>query len=262
MLRFVVCRATATLRSSLVSSSVLVHSASSPIRVIRAPMADTVAVEPAAKRQCIATPPSSGGDDASTTTTTTTTTTAIEAGDCNHTTTPTAATSSSLTAEQLERMERNRLAALERRKLAQQQQQQQLSPQRYNYSTSTTPPIGSPIGSPTRQPSSPSKDQPSTPVRASYATKNLISELIEPTWREQLQQEFTKSYFAEIENVLALQASSTIPIYPPRASVFAAMNACAFDKVKVVILGQGMATWPYQCTNQPLLACVLIGRLL
>ena len=145
-----------------------------------------------------------------------------------------------LTPEQLERMERNRLAALARRQ--ERLQQQQLA-------------APSPPASPTKLPSTstttPSSSSSSTPTASpirhrSYVDKNLIDELQAGTWRELLASQFASEYFAAIEEQLANDERSRITIYPPRNHVFEALNTCSYEDVKVVILGQD----PYHAPSQ------------
>jgi len=145
-----------------------------------------------------------------------------------------------LTPEQLERMERNRLAALARRQ--ERLQQQQLA-------------APSPPASPTKLPSTstttPSSSSSSTPTASpirhrSYVDKNLIDELQPGTWRELLASQFASEYFAAIEEQLANDERSRITIYPPRNHVFEALNTCSYEDVKVVILGQD----PYHAPSQ------------
>ena len=61
---------------------------------------------------------------------------------------------------------------------------------------------------------------------------------IEPTWKEHLKNEFTKTYFLEIVTFLKTEKATGKIIYPPGALLFNAFNQTPFDKVKVVILGQ------------------------
>ena len=60
---------------------------------------------------------------------------------------------------------------------------------------------------------------------------------IESTWQQRLQSEFDKPYF---ENLTAFvrHEYATKTVYPPGSQIFAAFDACPFDQVKVVILGQ------------------------
>lgn len=60
---------------------------------------------------------------------------------------------------------------------------------------------------------------------------------IEESWREHLQQEFDKPYFANLVNFVKSEYSTT-KVFPPGKLIFNAFNLCPFDQVKVVILGQ------------------------
>jgi uracil-DNA glycosylase len=60
---------------------------------------------------------------------------------------------------------------------------------------------------------------------------------IEPSWKEQLEEEFSKSYFEKLTTVVRLEYGRTA-CYPPGKLIFNAFNLCPFDKVKVVIIGQ------------------------
>ena len=60
---------------------------------------------------------------------------------------------------------------------------------------------------------------------------------IEPTWKAQLQDEFDKSYFAQLTSAVR-QEYGAGTCYPPGKLIFNAFNLCPFDKVKVVIIGQ------------------------
>lgn len=61
---------------------------------------------------------------------------------------------------------------------------------------------------------------------------------IEQSWKEMLQQEFTKPYFQQIVTFLKTAKASGKIIYPPGGFIFNAFLQTPFDKVKVVILGQ------------------------
>lgn len=60
---------------------------------------------------------------------------------------------------------------------------------------------------------------------------------IESSWKEKLQDEFEKSYFAELARFVKDEYKSTA-VYPPPQFLFRAFELTPFDKVKVVILGQ------------------------
>ena len=60
---------------------------------------------------------------------------------------------------------------------------------------------------------------------------------IEESWREKLQSEFDAPYFVQLTDFVRHEYATT-RVYPPGSQMFAAFDACPFDKVKVVILGQ------------------------
>ncbi len=68
---------------------------------------------------------------------------------------------------------------------------------------------------------------------------------INPSWKTHLEAEFEKDYFKDlIQFVKNEYANSTC--YPQEKDVFAAFDACAFNDVKVVIIGQD----PYHGVGQ------------
>lgn len=68
---------------------------------------------------------------------------------------------------------------------------------------------------------------------------------IEPSWQQRLQPEFDKPYFEQLTSFVRHEYA-TQTVYPPGSQIFAAFDACPFDRVKVVILGQD----PYHEPNQ------------
>ena len=60
---------------------------------------------------------------------------------------------------------------------------------------------------------------------------------IEESWKQQLQAEFSKPYFAQLTQAVRKEYQSTT-CYPPGREIFNAFNLCPFDRVKVVIIGQ------------------------
>jgi uracil-DNA glycosylase len=60
---------------------------------------------------------------------------------------------------------------------------------------------------------------------------------IEDGWKKRLAPEFEKEYFKTLTQFIKSEYKSSI-IYPPAKTVFHAFDACPFDAVKVVILGQ------------------------
>lgn len=61
---------------------------------------------------------------------------------------------------------------------------------------------------------------------------------IEESWREALQTEFEKEYFARLVEFLHKEKSQGKTIYPKGSDIFRAFELCPVDKVKAVILGQ------------------------
>ncbi len=60
---------------------------------------------------------------------------------------------------------------------------------------------------------------------------------LEPGWKVALEPEFHKEYFTQLREFVRSEYSSRT-VYPPAAQIFHAFNACPFDSVKVVIVGQ------------------------
>ncbi|MDE7125091.1 MAG: uracil-DNA glycosylase, partial [Muribaculaceae bacterium] len=61
---------------------------------------------------------------------------------------------------------------------------------------------------------------------------------IHPTWQSALSAEWDKDYFKNLTDFVRTEYKSGRPIFPPANKIFAAFDACPFDEVKVVILGQ------------------------
>ncbi len=64
-----------------------------------------------------------------------------------------------------------------------------------------------------------------------------IKPVIEEKWGGMLTEEFNQDYFMNLKQFL-LEEKKKYTIYPPGAQIFAAFDNTAFDRVKVVILGQ------------------------
>lgn len=71
---------------------------------------------------------------------------------------------------------------------------------------------------------------------------------IEQTWKDALAAEWEKSYFADLVDFVRGKYASTT-VYPPAGRIFAAFDACPFDKVKVVIIGQDPYHGPGQANG-------------
>ncbi len=61
---------------------------------------------------------------------------------------------------------------------------------------------------------------------------------IEPGWKQALQGEFDKPYFAELVSFLHSEKAAGKIIFPPGNKIFKAFELTPIDSVKVVILGQ------------------------
>lgn len=68
---------------------------------------------------------------------------------------------------------------------------------------------------------------------------------IEPSWKRQLEEEFSKPYFSALTQFVH-EEYSQYQCFPPGKLIFNAFNLCPFDKVKVVIIGQD----PYHDVGQ------------
>ncbi len=60
---------------------------------------------------------------------------------------------------------------------------------------------------------------------------------IEPSWKRVLTEEFEKPYFKDLAEFVRTEYLSA-SVFPKPGDMFRAFDACPFDKVKVVILGQ------------------------
>ena len=68
---------------------------------------------------------------------------------------------------------------------------------------------------------------------------------IEQSWKSQLAAEWDKQYFINLTSFVREQYS-TRTVFPPASKIFAAFDACPFETVKVIILGQD----PYHDVGQ------------
>ena len=68
---------------------------------------------------------------------------------------------------------------------------------------------------------------------------------IELSWKNQLQDEFQKQYFTELTSFVRDQYRMKV-VYPSGKNIFKAFDACPFDEVRVVLIGQD----PYHGVGQ------------
>lgn len=66
---------------------------------------------------------------------------------------------------------------------------------------------------------------------------NNINPAIEESWKQELETEFSATYFSELNKFL-VEEKKQFSIYPPGNRIFSAFNHNPFNKVKVVIIGQ------------------------
>ena len=71
---------------------------------------------------------------------------------------------------------------------------------------------------------------------------------IAPSWKKKLAAEFDKNYFVSLVHFLKKEKSQHT-IYPPGKEIFSAFDHCAFDDVKVVIIGQDPYHGPGQANG-------------
>lgn len=71
---------------------------------------------------------------------------------------------------------------------------------------------------------------------------------IDPSWKEALAAEWDKPYFKALTDFVR-QQYATQTVYPPAGRIFAAFDACPFDDVRVVILGQDPYHGPGQANG-------------
>lgn len=62
--------------------------------------------------------------------------------------------------------------------------------------------------------------------------------LVDPSWRTILGDQFTMPYMRDLHTFLNQEQSGNA-VFPCTDQIFNALNLCPFDKLKVVLLGQG-----------------------
>jgi uracil-DNA glycosylase len=68
------------------------------------------------------------------------------------------------------------------------------------------------------------------------------------SWKDRLQEEFTKPYFESLISFVRSEYQANT-VYPPGKDIFRAFDACTFDQVKVVIIGQDPYHGPGQANG-------------
>ncbi len=74
----------------------------------------------------------------------------------------------------------------------------------------------------------------------------LVKTAIPADWQQALEAEFSKPYFETLSTFVDQEYSSGGEIFPPRHLIFNALQRCALNRVKVVIIGQD----PYHDVGQ------------
>lgn len=77
---------------------------------------------------------------------------------------------------------------------------------------------------------------------------------IHPSWKTNLQNEISKSYFQELKSFVE-QEYDAYQCFPKEEDIFAAFDHCTFDNLKVVIIGQD----PYHDIGQANGLCFSVG---
>lgn len=71
---------------------------------------------------------------------------------------------------------------------------------------------------------------------------------IETSWKKKIQEEFSKTYFKNLIEFVREQYKTRV-IYPAGKNIFKAFDACPFDAVEVVIIGQDPYHGPGQANG-------------
>ncbi len=71
---------------------------------------------------------------------------------------------------------------------------------------------------------------------------------IEESWKQALAPEWEKPYFRQLTDFVRREYAATT-VFPPAGKIFAAFDACPFDEVKVVLLGQDPYHGPGQANG-------------
>ncbi|MEM7376075.1 MAG: uracil-DNA glycosylase [Pseudomonadota bacterium] len=61
---------------------------------------------------------------------------------------------------------------------------------------------------------------------------------VDGSWLRHIGSEFEQTYMRELSAFLRQRKRAGATVYPPGAEMFNALNACAFERVRVVVLGQ------------------------
>jgi len=80
-----------------------------------------------------------------------------------------------------------------------------------------------------------------------------------PSWKQMLEPEFQKPYFSSLVSFVKKEYETNPgAIFPPASLIFKAFDACPFEEVKVVVLGQD----PYPTRGHAMGLCFSVNPLL
>ncbi|MDL5045712.1 uracil-DNA glycosylase [Oscillatoria amoena NRMC-F 0135] len=85
-------------------------------------------------------------------------------------------------------------------------------------------------------------------MRYIFAKRALMDVKIAPGWKIRLSTEFEQPYFNQLAAFVRSEYQ-TATIYPPAREIFNAFDACGFDELKVVIIGQDPYHGPGQANG-------------
>lgn len=80
-----------------------------------------------------------------------------------------------------------------------------------------------------------------------------LEALIPPAWATVLKEELRKDYFTALAAKVAEAYEGELPVYPPQHQIFRALELCAPEDVKVIILGQVIERPSYYTRANPLI---------
>jgi len=88
-----------------------------------------------------------------------------------------------------------------------------------------------------------------------WAKIRKLEVTIHPSWKNELQAEFEKPYFAQLATFVKDEYKSRA-CYPKASEIFVAFDSCPFEAVKVVIIGQD----PYHGAGQAYGLCFSVNE--
>lgn len=81
-----------------------------------------------------------------------------------------------------------------------------------------------------------------------YTTATMAEVRIEPSWKDALADQFSQEYWEELTSFVKSEYQEKT-VFPPARNIFHAFDACPFDTVKVVIIGQDPYHGPGQANG-------------